>query len=155
MATFKKIRAVTQTVLKLEKTKPRFVFITGPMYLGEKLPNSTMEAATLMPCVDMESGEVGVVLAPAILQKELNKHYPGESYVNRGFEITTTRNAEKKYNHVSISEVSVPDEVMAMVAQARKDAAEAEAHSAQQRAQVEAGTDATAGTAATAAKPKK
>lgn len=111
MATkFQKIRSVTLQQIKLEKNQTRVLYFIGPMYLGEKLPNSTMEAATLAHCADMETGEDGVVICPAVLQKELDKNYPGESYVGRGFEVTMTRNPERKYNHFAIDEVAIPDD---------------------------------------------
>lgn len=106
---FKRIRNVTLPVLKLGLGQPRFLYILGPMKEGPKLDDKK-EPAILIHAADMETGEEGNVIAPAILRKELTEGYPGDGYVDRGFEVTKTRDPEKKYNHVSIAEVAVPDD---------------------------------------------
>ena len=110
MATFKKIRQVTLPVLKLEKGVPRYLFILSPMYVGDKLEEQK-DAATLVHSVDMETGEEGLVICPSVMQSELLKNYPDDSYVRKGFEIVVTRGpAGKNYNLVTISEVAPPDD---------------------------------------------
>lgn len=106
---FQRVRAVTQSVLKLPTGQSRYLYLIDPMTVGKKIDDKK-EPATLCHAVDMETGEEGVIICPMVLQKELNENYPGESYVGKGFEISKTRDPEKKYNHVSISEVAVPDD---------------------------------------------
>jgi hypothetical protein len=106
---FARVRAVTLSVLKLEKGVPRFLFFVGPMYEGKKIDDKK-EAATLIHSIDMETGEEGVIIVPTVLKKELHENYPGDTYAQRGFEVVITRDMEKKYNHVSINEVTVPDD---------------------------------------------
>lgn len=109
MATqFKKIRSVTQTVLKLENGQARNVFVLAPMYQGEKI--DTKEPAILLPVVDLETGETGVIIAPAVLQTELVKTYGAMGYVGKAFEILKTRDMAVKYNHVAICEIAPGDE---------------------------------------------
>jgi hypothetical protein len=110
MAQFKKIKSVTLNVLKLEKGKPRYVFLLGPMFEGEKVGKDNKGPATLVHAVDMETGEEGLVICPTVMQNELIKNYPGESYAGKGFELVVTRDAEKGYNHVAMSEVAPPDD---------------------------------------------
>lgn len=107
--TFQKIRQVTLPVLKLEKGKPRYLFVLAPMTVGKKIDDQK-EAATVMHAVDMESGEEGLVIVPTVMQKELNESYPNGSYVRKGFEVILTRVPEKRYNIVSICEVAPPDD---------------------------------------------
>lgn len=106
---FKRVRAVSLPVLKLSKAKPRYAYLMSAMYKGKALDDKR-EAATLVHAIDMETGEEGLIICPMIMQKELNDAYPGEAYKDRGFEISVSRDPEKKYNHVSISEVSVPED---------------------------------------------
>lgn len=105
---FKVKKRVTLPVLQL---KPgggeRFFKIMTPMKLGEKLDDQK-GAAMLFEAVDLVSGEYGNVIPPTIMQNELNKHYPNDSYVGKCFQVSVTRNAAKKYNHVSLAEVDEP-----------------------------------------------
>lgn len=105
---FARLRAVSLSVLKFAKGQPRFVYFIGPMHEGKKVDDKK-EPATLIHSVDMETGEEGLVIAPMVLQNELRAAYPDDGYVGRGFEVCVTRDAEKKYNHVSICEVAVPE----------------------------------------------
>jgi selenophosphate synthase len=118
---FQRLRAVTLPVLKLEKNTTRYLALLTPMYLGEKLDDSK-EAATLIKAVDMETGEFGLIVAPTVLQSELTRNYTNDSYVGKGFEVTVTRQQGKDYNHVTLIEVGIPEEMEATVAQMRREA---------------------------------
>jgi hypothetical protein len=106
---FTKVRAVTLSVLKLAKGQPRYFYFQSAMYKGKQIDDKK-EAATLIHAIDLETGEDGVIIAPMVMQKELNEAYPGEAYRGRCFEVVITRDPEKKYNHVGISEVSQPED---------------------------------------------
>lgn len=109
---FTRIRSVTLPVLKIEPGKDaRFIYVVGPMTLGKKIDDQK-EPATIMHSIDMDTGEEGVVICSTVLKNELNTNYPGESYIGKGFEVSMTRDREKKYNHCSIAEVAVPDELL-------------------------------------------
>ena len=118
---FQKIRAVTLPVLKFDKTgrAARYVALLGAMHEGRKIDDSK-EPATLAHAVDMETGEEGVIICSTVLKKELNENYPGEAYVGRGFEVVITRDPEKKYNHVTLSEVSIPEELAPTIENMRR-----------------------------------
>lgn len=115
---FKRVKTVTQQVLTLRAGASRFFYFRSPMYAGKKIDDSK-GAATLVDVVDMETGEYGVHVVSTIEKRELAETYPGDSYVNRGFEIAITRVKEtaagNKCNIVSISEVSVPDEILGSI----------------------------------------
>lgn len=150
---FKKIRSVTVTLLKLENNQPRYLYVTAPMFMGEKI-DAKKDAAILLPVVDMETGEEGNVIAPAILQGELVKTYGGAEYVGKGFEVTKSRDPSVKYNHVSISEVGLPDEFKPPVAPQHSPASIAAAaeHIA---ANIAAKTETAGGVAAPSGKTKR
>jgi hypothetical protein len=111
---YKVLRAVTHAVLKLANGQPRAFYLIAPMYVGKEIAAAAGQQArapaTLVHAVDIETGEEGVVICPMVMQKELNEAYPGETYVGRCFEILKTRDMEKKYNHVGITEIAPPDE---------------------------------------------
>ena len=119
-AMFQRKKAVTLPVLKMTPGKPRWIAILSPMALGKKVDDQK-EPAMLVRAVDMVTGEEGQFVCPKVLQNELQEAY-GEGYVGRGFEITYTRVPEKKYNLVSIIEVTVPDNIQAFIDKATKDA---------------------------------
>lgn len=110
MATkFRKIRQVTLPVLKLEKGTPRYIYILSAMYEGEKI-DANKSPAVLIHAVDIETGEEGNVICPAVMQSELEKHYPNNEYVRKAFEVVVTRAPGKDYNLVTIAEVAPPDD---------------------------------------------
>lgn len=126
---FTKLRQVTLPVLKLKPNTERYVYFIGPMHIGETIEAKAKdgapakpkkEPATIAHALDMETGEEGIVICAAMLKGELNKHYPGERYVGRGFSISQTRIPDKDYNQVTICEVAVPDDVSAAGAAIRK-----------------------------------
>jgi len=105
---FKKVKAVTLPVLKIEKGVARYFKFLGPLHAGKKIDDQK-EAATLLHSVDLETGEEGLVIAPAIMVTELRAAYPSDAYVGKCFEIVLTRVPEKRYNIVSITEVAEPE----------------------------------------------
>lgn len=121
---FKKVRQVTLPVLKLDSKEPRYLHFIGPMHLGEAVKagegKKQMEPATVAHCLDMTTGEEGQLICSAMLASQIRREYPDDSYVGRGFELTSTKVPDKKYNIVSITEVESPDNVVAAAAAIRK-----------------------------------
>lgn len=118
---FVRKRAVTLPVLKLEKGVTRYLALLTPMYQGERIDDQK-GAATLIKAVDLETGEFGLIIAPTIMQNELSRHYRDDGYVGKAFEITITRQTGKDYNHVTLIEVGIPEDMEAVVNQLRKEA---------------------------------
>jgi hypothetical protein len=108
---FARVRSVTAQVLKLREGQPRFLFLLSPMYVGKKLDDKK-DPATCVHAVDMETGEEGILLCSAVMRSELIDAYGPSGYERKGFEVCVTRRAggDVKFNHISISEVSVPDD---------------------------------------------
>lgn len=107
---FKRLRSVTLPVLKMEGRKPKYLYFCGPMHQGKSV-DKDKGPATIAHAIDMQTGEEGVFICSTVTQRELSEQFPGDAYVGRGFEISHTRVPDKRYNIVSISEVSVPPEV--------------------------------------------
>lgn len=120
---FKIKKRITLAVLQIKPNAgDRFFKFISPMHLGEKLDDQK-NAATLLEAVDLVTGEHGQIIVPTIMQNDLNKHFPADSYVGVCFCVTVTRNAAKKYNHVSLAEIEEPE--AASEAEAPKPEAEA------------------------------
>ena len=100
-------RHVTLPVLKLEKNVERYFRFTAPMHLGKKIDDAK-DAATLMNATDLATGEVGQIVVPAVLQKELDEGYPSAAYVGKCFAVKLTRVPEKRYNLISLIEIEDP-----------------------------------------------
>lgn len=123
---FARVRAVTLAVLKLDAKggTPRYILALGPMRESESV-DKDKGPATVMHALDMETGEEGIVICPTVLRQELNKVYPGEGYVGKGFEIVLTRVPDKRYNIPTITEVAVPEESEAIAKGIREAASKA------------------------------
>jgi len=102
-----RLKQVTLPVIKLVKDVPLYMWVKGPMHVGKKIDDQK-EAATIMEIVDCETGQLGLVICGAVMAKELNEGYPGDSYVGKFFEVTPTRVPEKRYNIYSICEIADP-----------------------------------------------
>jgi hypothetical protein len=107
---FKKTRVVTIPTFKLKTGIEYFFKFQTPMELGKEIKNSTMGRATVLRGLDLETGELGIVICRSVLQNELNEQYPGESYVGRCFSVSLYKVPEKRWTGVNLSEVSDPTE---------------------------------------------
>ena len=102
-------KRVTMQLLKLGKDE-QYYRIETAMKQGEEVKSSNKAAPWLMQVTDLKTGEVGQIIAPKILQSELDKHYPNDSYVGKCFGLSVTPPVEggKKYNLVNITEIDDP-----------------------------------------------
>lgn len=106
---FKKVKAVTLPQLKLIAGIEYHIKIVGPIKLGEKLQDDR-DAAHLVTVVNLDTGEEMQIVAPTVFRKELERSYPGESYVGKLFAFELMRVPEKRYNMLkSFTEISIDD----------------------------------------------
>lgn len=127
MAFVKKVlKQVTLPVLKLKKNVERFFMFTGPMKTGKKIDDQ-MGPAEVLPATDLETGEIGLIIVPTVMQKELMENYPEHAYVGKCFAILLTNVPGKRYNLVTMAEIAPPDEIPTFdpAAKAAQDAAQA------------------------------
>lgn len=129
---FAKLRQVTLGVLKLSPKEPRYLCIVDAMHVSadiapdapakdsDKPAAKKKEPATVAHALDMETGEEGVLICSAMLRSQLQREYPGDGYVGRGFELVSTKVPDKAYNVVSITEVEVPDDIVKTAAEIRR-----------------------------------
>lgn len=101
---FTRRKSVAVPLFKLEPGQPIFVKVDGAMFLGKKV-DEKKEAATLLPVVDLETGEEGQIIVGAVLRELFLEQYPDDAYVGKGFEITVRKRADKKYNTYDVFEI--------------------------------------------------
>lgn len=104
---FTKIRAVTLPVFKIDKGEERGFYFASPIFMGEKIDDKA--APSMVNCADLESGEIGRLILPQVMETELRKGYPDQSYVGKCFAVLLTRVPEKRYNIVQLSEIAPPE----------------------------------------------
>lgn len=115
---FTRMKAVTLPVMRLTEEVPVYVTVTGAMYEGKEQkptldkdgkPTKAMEPATILPVVDVETGEMGQIIAGAVLEGILNDTYKADSYVGKSFEfIKHAKREGKRYNTYSVYEIEAP-----------------------------------------------
>lgn len=105
---FKKVKAITLPLLKMENEVEYYLKFDGPMFLGKAIDDKK-EAATLANVTNLESGEQVQIICATVLRGILDEAYPGEEYVGKCFEIVKHRDLEKKYNTYSVCEVAEPE----------------------------------------------
>lgn len=107
-----KKRAITKTLFKLENNKPYNLRIDEPIFTGKKIEEGKykdMEPARLANVTDLDTGAVGQIIVPKVLESTLDEEFPNKGYVGKAFEIVKFRDAGSKYNTFNVSEL-VEDE---------------------------------------------
>jgi len=115
MANFKvtKVRQVTLAVHKIIKNTERYFLICTPIHEGKQIDDSK-RPAMLCEAIDLESGELGLLISPTVMTKEMFEQYPKDGYVGRCFSISFTLGKTAAGNTVnipSIAEIADPREV--------------------------------------------
>lgn len=110
---FRVKKNVTLPVHKLKPGEERYFQFVNAMHVGKDtgqiMNGKKMEPATIADVIDLQTGELGVLICATVLYKEITEQYPDDDYVGKAFAITMTKVPEKKYNLYSILEIE-PDE---------------------------------------------
>lgn len=110
--TFKRVKQVTYATFKVRAEEPRFFKFLGPIHVGNASTKAGSDGTPMKPAnvalvTDMQSGEQGQIVVPAVLERILLDSYPGESYVGKCFEITKHQPAEgKRYSTFDVFETA-------------------------------------------------
>jgi len=109
---FRVAKHVTLPLIKLEEETPVYVKITAPMFLGKEVKGTgdkaKMEPATLAHVVNLETGEPAQIIVNAVVVANLNECYPGDTYVNKSFQlIKHAKRDGKRYHDFSILEIEL------------------------------------------------
>lgn len=108
----KVIRSITLPLIKPQLDVPVYVKITGALFEGKKVEGtsdaSKMEPATLFNCIDLVTGELAQMIAPAVLKSILAEEYPDDSYIGLGFGITKhPKVSGKRYHTFTVQQIEV------------------------------------------------
>lgn len=116
------LKQVSTNLLKLRPGMTVYVKITDrmqqakPLKKGEKTKEdgTPREPPTLIPVVNLATGEVQSIIAGSVLRDLLNDEYPSDKYVGRGFmiEVREQKAAQggggRRYNTYNVAEIEVP-----------------------------------------------
>jgi hypothetical protein len=122
-AAFKIKTWVTRSVLKQEHGKPFYIKIERPIYLSTMDPeNSEFKDANgngvvpeIIDVVNLETGELQVVIANTVLGSELRRSYPDDSYVGKLFGVQALKpgrgnhGTDKRYAMYKIIELELDE----------------------------------------------
>jgi len=110
----KVIKNVTLPLLKPAIGTPIYVKVTGAMFIGKDItaretdPTKKKAPATLVECVNLESGELSQLIVPSVLKGIWQDDYPEDSYVGKGFALTKQeKRPGKEYFPFSVAEIAV------------------------------------------------
>lgn len=103
-------KQLTRNVIPQRPGETVFVKITGPIYQGEKIAKATGEAAKmapakLMPVIDLRTGELGLLIANAVLESSLDEKFPKQGYVDKEFGVTMKDVPGKRYKQFVVYEL--------------------------------------------------
>lgn len=117
---------ITLPQFKFVVEVPRYLRIESAIYLGKEMKpaegKKAMEPAHLARVTDLETGELGEVIVPAVLMSTLQEAMPNDSYVGKCFAITKQKRQEgKRYDKFGVDEIEDPNAPEAPPAPAASD----------------------------------
>lgn len=115
---FKTKKLLTIPVLKLVVGEPRYVKVTGPMFIGKEIKSRNAavgekkrDPATLIDAVNLEDGSECRVICSAVVKGVFEDNYPDNGYVGKCFSLLKLeRAAGKDYNGFKVVEIEDPSE---------------------------------------------
>jgi hypothetical protein len=85
-----------------------FITVTGKTFTGKEIKGSKMAPATMVPIIDIETGQEKEYIVNAVMLGLLTDTYPGESFVGKSFAVYKGDQREgKRYSDIQLSEISV------------------------------------------------
>lgn len=107
--TFSRAKALTLPTISFKNDGTKFLRLLGKIYVGKaiKQDGKTPEKpADLCEVMDLESGELSLLIVPALVKSTLEENYPSGGYVNKAFEIACHGTKDgKRYKTFSIYEL--------------------------------------------------
>lgn len=104
-----KVRQVTRNVFPQRPGHTLLVQMQGKIYTGKALdnpgPNGKMDPAELAEVVNLETGEIGLIIINTVLGKQFEENYPNAGYVGKSFAITMKDIPGKRYKQFTLFEL--------------------------------------------------
>lgn len=124
---FKVIKQVSTNLLKLRAGMTVFVKVTAAMHTAKRLKKESAEdkakePPTLLPVINLETGEVQSIIVGSVLKDLIDDEYPKQGYVGHGFQIALKEQKDAKagggrrYNTYDLAEIALPDQAAAKAA---------------------------------------
>jgi hypothetical protein len=95
----------------MRPNRPYYVRFEEAIHEGEKLEKQKYDnAAMIAKVLNFETGEISLMICRTVMKKEIERNYPGESYVRKCFELIYQNhpNPDVKYKLFTISEIAEP-----------------------------------------------
>lgn len=116
---FKVIKQVSVNLLKIRAGMTVYVAVTGAMHVAKRLKKESAEDAkkeppTLLPVINLETGETQEIIVGSVLKDLLDDEYPNAKYVGKGFQIAVKEQKDAKagggrrYNTYDVAEIELP-----------------------------------------------
>lgn len=108
-------RKLILPVLKMEQNKPIYIKVEDKVYVGKNINGTKADQkekpADLCHVTDLETGEMMLIIVPAVVLSVWNEEYPNAGYVGLGFAITKGEKAkEKRYFQYTVDELELSGE---------------------------------------------
>ena len=111
------LKQVTRTVLVQEDQVPIYVHFQSAARDGDLVSDKRIKTPPrLADIINLETGELQILIMNAVLESELSRAFPGEAYVGKSFAILPHKNsggeADRRYSTYMIIEVEVEDKLI-------------------------------------------
>jgi hypothetical protein len=108
-------KQLTRTVMREIIGTPYAVMFQGAIYQGEDLKSAKagavkMEPARLCDVLNLETGELQSLILYSVLEGEIHRAYPGDSYIGKSLLIRASRPEGKRYRTYEIAEIEASDD---------------------------------------------
>jgi hypothetical protein len=89
---------LTNSLFKLEIGTALEIEVTGKIYVGKPQKNAKADdkPADIMPCINLDTGEEGAIIVPAVLMSVLKESFPKDNYVGACFSICKREKKDPK-----------------------------------------------------------
>lgn len=99
-------KQITRTVLRQIENEPFYIEFETAAAEGEKLEGSKMQPARLCNVHNLDTNAKELLIMNTVLEKELDKAYPDQSYVGKAFAIRSKVNDRGEGNKYRIYEIA-------------------------------------------------
>jgi hypothetical protein len=111
---FTKKKFVTLPLIKLADDTEYFFRFDGAIFKADdndrpRKESEPKEPPYLAHVLNLETGEMGQIITPAVLKSELEKAYPKDSYVGKAFSLQRHKVEGKRYSTWDIAEIEIEE----------------------------------------------
>ena len=101
-------KQLNKVLLRHEENSTVFITITGKTYTGKEIKGSKMAPATMVPIVDLLTGQEKEYIVNAVMLGLLDENYPNGAYVGQSFAVFKGAiRAGKRYADIQLSAIKV------------------------------------------------